>query len=307
MIICCGEALIDMLPRQSADGGPAYLPKVGGSVFNTAIALGRLDVPVGFFSGLSTDFFGVDLKNALEASNVDLRYVHYSDLPTTLAFVKLTDGHASYIFYDENSAGRMLSEDDLPDLQADVSALHFSGISLVPEPCGSTYESLMRREHDRRVIMLDPNLRTPFIKDPERHRARLKRMVAMADIVKLSDEDLAWFGEDGSVEDIARRWLSGGPSLLVVTSGAKGAVAYSAAGKVEAPARKVEVVDTVGAGDTVNAGLLAAFHDAGVLTKEAIAKLSPSDIRAALDFAARAAAITVSREGANPPWRSELS
>ena len=305
MIICCGEALIDMLPRESAEGEPAYLPKVGGAVFNTAIALGRLDVPVGFFSGLSTDFFGAELKATLEASNVDLRYIQYSDLPTTLAFVKLTHGHASYLFYDENSAGRMLS--DLPDLQDDVTALQFSGISLVPEPCGSTYESLMRREKDKRVILLDPNLRKPFIKDPANHRARLNRMTAMADIVKLSDEDMEWFGEDGSVEDIAQRWLKLGPALIVVTAGDKGSVAYSATGKVEMAAPKVKVVDTVGAGDTVNAGLLAGFHDAGVLNKNAIRSLSASDIRAALELASKAAAVTVSREGANPPKRSELS
>ena len=305
MIICCGEALIDMLPRESAEGEPAYLPKVGGAVFNTAIALGRLDVPVGFFSGLSTDFFGAELKATLEASNVDLRYIQYSDLPTTLAFVKLTHGHASYLFYDENSAGRMLS--DLPDFQDDVTALQFSGISLVPEPCGSTYESLMRREKDKRVILLDPNLRKPFIKDPASHRARLNRMIAMADIVKLSDEDMEWFGEDGSVEDIAQRWLKLGPALIVVTAGDKGSVAYAANNKVEVAAPKVKVVDTVGAGDTVNAGLLAGFHDAGVLNKNAIRKLSASDIRAALELASKAAAITVSREGANPPKRSELS
>ncbi|GAB5506257.1 MAG: carbohydrate kinase [Rhizobiaceae bacterium] len=305
MIICCGEALIDMLPRKSAAGEPAYLPKVGGAVFNTAIALGRLDVPVGFFSGLSTDFFGAELKATLQASNVDLRYVQYSDLPTTLAFVKLTDGHASYLFYDENSAGRMVSE--LPDLQDDVTALQFSGISLVPEPCGSTYESLMRREKDKRVILLDPNLRKPFIKDPASHRARLNRMIAMADIVKLSDEDMEWFGEDGSVEDIAQRWLKLGPALIVVTAGDKGSVAYAATGKVEIAAPKVKVVDTVGAGDTVNAGLLAGFHDAHVLNKNAIRNLSASDIRAALELASKAAAITVSREGANPPQRSELS
>ncbi|MBO6899817.1 MAG: carbohydrate kinase [Rhizobiaceae bacterium] len=307
MIVCCGEALIDMLPRKNPDGLTVYLPKSGGSVFNTAIALGRLDVPVGFCSGLSTDFFGAELKAALDASNVDLRYIHSSDLPTTLAFVQLTGGHASYLFYDENSAGRMLSEDDLPEFQDDVAALHFSGISLVPEPCGSTYEGLMRREKDKRVILLDPNLRRPFIKDPTSHRARLRRMIAMADVVKLSDEDLEWFGEDGSVEDIAQRWLQLGPALVVLTAGDKGLVAYAASGKVEVAAPEVNVVDTVGAGDTVNAGLLAGFHDAGVLTKDAIRDLSAADIRTALELASQAAAITVSRAGANPPRRSELA
>lgn len=307
MILCCGEALIDMLPRTDEAGHTLYAPHVGGAVFNTAVALGRLGAPVGFYSGMSTDFFGADLKAALEASNVDLSHVRFSDRPTTLAFVKLANGHASYIFYDENSAGRMLTLDDLPKLEPEIAALHFSCISLVPEPCGSTYEELMRREHKTRVTMLDPNLRAPFIADPERHRARLRRMIAMADIVKLSDEDLAWFGEDGGSDAIAHRWLGHGPSVVVVTAGARGAVAYTVTDRIEMPARKVEVADTVGAGDTFNAGLLAAFHDAGLLTKNAIRSLSTDEVRAALDLAARAAAVTVSRPGANPPWRAELS
>jgi fructokinase len=132
-------------------------------------------------------------------------------------------------------------------------------------------------------------------------------MLAMADIVKLSDEDLAWFGEEGTPEDVARRWLADGPSVVVVTAGAKGAVAYTASDRIEVPAKKVEVADTVGAGDTFNAGLLAAFHHAGLLSKENIRRLTADDVRGALDLAARAAAITVSRPGANPPWRDELA
>ncbi len=307
MILCCGEALIDMLPGSGAAGEAVYAPHVGGAVFNTAIALGRLGVPVGFYSGLSTDFFGADLKAALEKSNVDLGHVRFSDRPTTLAFVKLANGQASYIFYDEYSAGRMLTPDDLPVLGPDVSALHFSCISLVPEPCGSTYEELMRREHQSRVIMLDPNLRPPFIKDADSHRARLKRMIEMADIVKLSDEDLGWFGEAGTTEDAAYRWLNEGPSVVVVTAGARGAIAYTANERIEVPSRRVEVADTVGAGDTFNAGLLGGLHDAGQLTKRAIRSLSADHLRSALELAARAAAVTVSRPGANPPWRRELA
>ena len=306
MILCCGEALIDMLPREIPGEGNGFLPAAGGAVFNTAVALGRLGVPVRFFSGLSDDMFGDILVEALKTSRVDASLSPRSPHPTTLAFVKLTDGHASYIFYDENSAGRMLSEDDLPDLQADVSALHFSGISLVPEPCGSTYESLMRREHDRRVIMLDPNIRAAFIADKPRHLERMLRMIAMADIVKLSDEDLAWFGESGPEEEIARRWLAMGPRLVILTHGGRGATAYSAAHSVTVGARRVTVVDTVGAGDTFNAGLLASLHDNALLTKTAVAELSKEAIAAALDFAAQAAAVTVSRAGANPPRRQEL-
>ncbi len=191
------------------------------------------------------------------ASKVALDYVKFSDLPTTLAFVRLVDGQATYLFYDENTAGRMLYEADLPAIGPDIEAMHFSCISLIPEPCGSTYEALMRREQKSRVMMFDPNIRKNFIKDKPAHLARMKRMLAMADIVKLSDEDLDWFGETGSTADIAARWLEQGPKLMVVTKGADGLVAFSKDHSVSVPAEKVTVVDTVGAGDTINAGILA--------------------------------------------------
>jgi fructokinase len=125
VIVCCGEALIDMLPRQSAAGEMAFVPYVGGAVFNTAIALGRLDIPVGFFTGISTDFYGEMLRETLAASKVSVDYVKFSDLPTTLAFVRLVDGHATYLFYDENTAGRMLYETDLPAIGPEIEAMHF--------------------------------------------------------------------------------------------------------------------------------------------------------------------------------------
>lgn len=306
MILCCGEALIDMLPRETTAGEPAFSPYVGGAVFNTAIALGRLGVPVSFFSGLSRDLFGHRLSDALAASNVGLGPVRFSDRPTTLAFVHLTNGQASYTFYDENTAGRMLVPEDLPVLGPEVAALHFSCISLIPEPCGGTYEALMRREHGARVTMLDPNIRAGFIPDREAHLARMRRMIAMADIVKLSDEDLAWFGETGSVEDIAARWLAQGPKLVVMTRGAAGAVGFTARDSVSVPAPPVTVADTVGAGDTFNAGLLAHLHEAGLLSKAALAALDAAQVGAALAYAVRAAAVTVSRAGANPPWRHEM-
>lgn len=306
MILCCGEALIDMLPRETVEGEAAFAPYVGGAVFNTAVALGRLGTETAFFSGISNDLFGRRLSDALRASKVDLRHVRFSGRPTTLAFVHLADGHASYTFYDENTAGRMLEEADLPVLEDSVRALHFSCISLIPEPCGSTYEALMRREHSTRVTMLDPNIRAGFIADKERHLLRMRRMIAMADIVKLSDEDLAWFGETGSHDDIAARWLQAGPKVVVITRGGKGAVGYTVNARIDAPARTVKVADTVGAGDTFNAGILASLDEAGLLDKERLAALGADELRAALDFAMAAAAVTVSRPGANPPWRHEL-
>jgi fructokinase len=306
MILCCGEALIDMLPRESRQGEPAFTPYAGGAVFNSAIALGRLGVPVEFFSGLSSDLFGQQIREVLASSNVGSRYADISARLTTLAFVRLADGHATYTFYDENTAGRMLTQADLPLLGDDIEAMLFGAISLIPEPCGSAYEALMRREHNRRVTMLDPNIRPDFIPDRQKHVERIDRMMALADIVKLSDEDIAWFGHDGEPEDLIRNWLEDGPKLIVLTRGAAGAVAYTKRHRVTVASKKVEVVDTVGAGDTFNAGLLASLHEQGVLHKARLAELGEAQIRDALTLAAKAAAITVSRAGANPPWRHEI-
>ena len=306
MILCCGEALIDMLPRTSTLAEPALAPYSGGAVFNTAIALGRLGVPVEFFSGLSSDLFGAQLQASLAASNVGSRYAHVSKRPTTLAFVHLIDGHATYVFYDEGTAGRMLADTDLPSLGDDVDAMLFGAISLIPEPCGSAYEALMTREHGRRVTMLDPNIRPDFIPDREKHLSRIGRMIAMADIVKLSDEDLKWFGETGPVEDTIAAWLERGPKLIVMTRGSEGATAYSKHHTVAVAPEPVAVVDTVGAGDTFNAGILASLHEQGALSKGAVANLPEAAIRSALMLGTTAAAVTVSRAGANPPWKHEL-
>ncbi|KQR77878.1 carbohydrate kinase family protein [Rhizobium sp. Leaf341] len=306
MIICCGEALIDMLPRESTLGEPAFAPYAGGAIFNTAIALGRLGIPTGFFTGLSTDMFGDILRETLKSSSVDFAPSATSDLHTTLAVVKLVNGSATYAFFDENSAGRMITEADLPALGDFCEALHFGAISLIPEPCGSTYEALMTREHRKRVISFDPNIRPGFIRDAEAHKARMLRMAAMSDIVKFSDEDLDWFGEEGDHETLVGQWLARGPKLVVITKGAEGADAYTVRGKVSVPGEKVTVVDTVGAGDTFDAGILASLKMNNLLTKDAIATLSDDAIKAALTLGAKAASVTVSRAGANPPWAYEI-
>lgn len=306
MIVCCGEALIDMLPRETTRGEKAFAPYAGGAVFNTAIALGRLGVPAGFFSGLSDDMMGDILRESLRSSGVDDSYCALSSRPTTIAFVKLVDGHASYAFYDENTAGRMITAADLPVLGAECEALHFGAISLIPEPCGSTYEALMAREHETRVISLDPNIRPGFIKDKQAHKARIERMAAMSDIVKFSDEDLAWFDMEGNTDVLARHWLDAGASLVVVTRGAEGATGYTKRFEVTVPSERVEVVDTVGAGDTFDAGILASLKLQDRLTKEKVAALDEDAVRQALALGAKAAAVTVSRAGANPPWAREI-
>ena len=308
MLLCCGEALIDMIPGRTIDGDEGYVPHVGGAIFNTAIALGRLDKSVGMLTGLSTDLFGQQLEDALSKSNVDTSLAIRSDLPTTLAFVRLSDGHATYTFYDENSAGRMLKPDDLPSLPAEIEAVYFGGISLAVEPCADTYAALLHREAEARTVMLDPNIRPGFIRDEAAYRSRLSAMISAADIIKFSDEDLDWLlpGDDGIEAKVSRLGTSGS-AIVIVTRGKDGATAFLPDGTtVTVAGLTVDVVDTVGAGDTFNAGFLASLIEQDLISKTDFARITASAIEQALALGAKVAAVTVSRAGANPPWSHEL-
>ncbi|SHH03360.1 carbohydrate kinase family protein [Cognatishimia maritima] len=306
MILCAGECLIDMLPRQ-IDCAPALLPTPGGAVMNTAIGLGRLGVDVSFLSGISTDQFGRLIEAHLEASNVDLQFAHKSDRPTTLAFVDFSTGTVTYDFYDENTAGRCLSTTDLPELPDAVDALFLGGISLINEPAAEAYAQLASA-YPQKLLMLDPNIRPSFIKDQAAYRDRLNRLLAHSDIVKTSDEDLEWLFPDAhdTKEGIAAL-LSLGPSIVLFTEGAKGATAWrKTGGTVFVSAPKTTVVDTVGAGDTFNAGFLAGLSDQNLLSPKASANISDTQLETALDLAVRAAAYSVSQQGAQPPRREQL-
>ncbi|MFI2765912.1 carbohydrate kinase family protein [Ruegeria faecimaris] len=308
MILCCGEALIDMIETPTISGELGFVPHSGGAIFNTAIALGRLDTPVGLLTGLSSDMFGQQLMAALKASHVDSDRVIHSDRPTTLAFVQLKDGQAAYSFVDENSAGRMLTPEDMPTHLPSVSALYLGGISLACEPCADAYAAVLDRFGSERAVMLDPNIRPDFIRDQTRYRTRLNRMIAQADIVKVSDEDLNWIipGPESLAEKVPLL-LQAGPSVVIVTRGSEGAIGYLADGSdVSVPVKKVEVVDTVGAGDTFNAGVLSALDQSGHLTKSELRTLPANALRVALSKGAEVAAVTVARAGANPPWAHEL-
>ena len=308
MIICAGEALIDMLPRTGSEGEPLFRPVCGGSVFNTAIALGRLGSDVGLVSGVSTDMFGAQLVEGLEASKVRPDLLIRSDRPTTLAFVKLTDGQAEYAFFDEGSAGRMIRGKDLPALPRRARAVFFGGISLAVKPCCDTYFSLMKRHSKGKLIMMDVNVRPDFIPDEAEYRARTEAMLAHTDILKLSDEDLRWMFGDADPAAHAEALLSRGPKMICVTEGAKGVTAYLASGAHTVLAERVAVVDTVGAGDTFNAGVLAGLDRAGALSKKALSEGLPKEtVIEALRLGVKAAAVTVQRAGANPPWAEELA
>lgn len=306
MILCCGEALIDMLPTTNASGQSAFMPVVGGSVFNSAVALGRLNIATGFFSGLSRDFFGDMLCQTLDEAKVDYSFAVRSHKPTTLAFVKLINQQAQYAFFDENTAGRMLEYSDVPEISAKISTLLFGCISLIAEPCASVYEALMTKAAAQKVIYLDPNIRANFISNRQQHYARLHKMIGHSDILKLSDEDLRWFDGDVTFDDFANQMLQIGPKLVVITKGKQGIVAYSKHHCVDIVGEKIEVFDTVGAGDTVNAGILASLEQQNLLQKNAINSLTDEQIYNALSLANKAAAITVSRAGANPPWYYEV-
>lgn len=308
MIFCCGEALIDMLTAELETGRTGFDPHPGGAIFNTSIALGRLGVPVGLVAGISSDMFGQILLDNAKVSGVDAGYLAQVDRPTTLAFVHLVDGHARYAFYDENTAGRLLAPSELPPLPTDAKALFFGGISLAAGPCADTFADLLARAPDDCVIMIDPNIRADFIENEAPYRARLARMMARADIVKLSDEDLDWLVPGaGTIATKAEQLQHHGPGIVVITKGSEGATAFLPDGQsINTPAAKATVVDTVGAGDTFNAGLLAQLYDDGLLRRAALSNISPDQMHHALTKAAQVAAITVSRAGANPPWAHEL-
>jgi len=307
MIICAGEAIIDMLPRELAEGGEGFLPMPGGASLNSALAMARLGQDVSLLCPLSTDMFGDQLTSSAAVAGVDFSLSPWVDRPTTLAFVKLTNGSASYQFFDENSALRSFSQDELPEIPAATSAVHFGGIALAVEPCGSTYEEFARRAIGHSVISFDPNIRPHFISDIATYRSRLDRMFDLADIIKISEEDLDWYDPNTSLEAFASHRITQGASLIVTTLGEGGSVAYTLDETITATTAKVDVVDTIGAGDTFIAGLLASLSSQGNLFPDRIGKLSSNDVLAALTLANTAAAISVTRAGANPPTRAEVA
>jgi fructokinase len=309
MIVVCGEALIDFLPVKSADGRDAYRPAVGGSPFNTAVGIGRLGGDVGFCAALSTDFFGDMLAEALERSHVSLRYTVRAKRPSMLAFVSLGHGEPQYAFIDDASAGRLFDpERDAPAILPDVTMLQFGSVALINDPIATAYEKLFFANRHRRVLGIDPNVRPTVVTDAFEYRARMKRMTEAADIVKISKADLLWLDQTISPDGWARALVHRGASLVVITDGANGAMGYGRGFSMQRPVVPVEAVaDTVGAGDSYSSGLLAVLQKEGVLAVDRLIGLDEGVARRAMDNAARTAAITVSREGADPPWERELA
>jgi fructokinase len=298
MILCCGEALIDMIPARTTVGSPGFTPCNGGAALNTAISLARMGASAGLLTGLSRDPFGRQIVAALDAAGVDRTLVVTTGRPTTLAFVHL-DGHeASYTFYDENSAMRMMTPDDLPPLPDHVRCLLLGGISLCHAPGADMFETLGKRGGTR-LIMFDSNVRPGFIGDEPAYRARLGRMMARAHIVKLSEPDLDWIdGGAAPWQDKLDKVLQSGPSLILFTRGDKGALAWHRDGRrVEVAAQKVEVLDTVGAGDAFTAGFLARLQALEMLDPKRIETMKTDVLRDCLECATKAAAASLTRSG----------
>ena len=306
MIVCCGEALIDMIECTNEGSEKSYIPKVGGAIVNSAIALGRLGGDVSFLGAVSSDNFGAIIKQTIKDSGVKTQLIMTSNKPSTLAFAFLKDGNATYSFFDENSAGKMIEASDFAPIPSEVKAMLFGGISLMSEPCGSSFEYLANDNRDK-LIYFDPNIRASFIKDTKAYKKRFETMVQLCDIIKISDDDLAWLYPNTSFESIASEWLKGNTSLAILTKGSEPTIAYTKNGATQVPTIKATVVDTVGAGDTFNAGFLYHLQKTGDLDKQTFAQTKKENIKQAIYFANQVASLVVSKQGANPPYLNEIN
>ncbi|MFJ5777151.1 carbohydrate kinase [Streptomyces sp. NPDC093094] len=301
MIVVAGEALIDLVPQGT---GPlaALKPALGGGPYNTAVALGRLGSPTAFSSRTSRDAFGDALLDGLRRAGVDVSAVRRGPEPTTLAVATIGEGgSAAYSFYVDGTADRLFTAP--AELPAGTRAVSFGTCSLVLEPGASAYEELMRTAAAQGLFTaLDPNIRAVLIPDADAYRARFKSWLPSVSLLKLSEEDARWLG------GTPREWLAAGPSAVVITRGGDGLTAFTSDGaEYSVPGERVDVVDTIGAGDTVNAALLHGLAARDALSPAAVAALGADGWNDLLRFAARAAAITCSRAGAEPPYAHEMS
>ncbi len=316
MLVSGGEALVDLVPAGAGGEGGGegstsdlLAPRLGGGPYNVALAAGRLGAPTAFLSRVSTDRFGDALLRRLEESGVDTSLVRRGTEPTSLAVVTLDDSGAEYRFYVEGTADRLIT--DPGPLPPATTALSVGTLGMVLDPGARAYEAVLRREHGRGVLTaLDPNIRPGLIADPAAYRARFTAWLPSVRLLKLSIEDADWLaGGPGAVRAAGvrtalRPWLDAGPAAVVLTAGADGLSVITARGdEVTVPTLAVEVGDTIGAGDTVQGAMLAWFVRHGVDDPGA---LTVGDWRDVLSFAARAAAVTVSRRGAEPPTAAEM-
>ena len=292
-----GEVLIDLLPD-----GDKQKAVVGGGPANTAVALSKLGIKAQFINGISTDAYGSTCRQYLESAGVLLDYVNYSSKPTCTATVTLDQaGGASYQFLIDETSTFDYQLDQLPDPQKQAPALlHIGTLVCAIEPCASVLHTWVSSFKESVPIVYDPNIRPSFLSNREKYSQVVEQWVAISSVVKLSDEDIAWLYPDQSLDEVAHRWLEGETSLVVVTRGAKGIIGYTHGASEEVEGVRVDVVDTVGAGDTVGAILVE-----GIMQRS-VAGLVGHTLNTVLLRAAVAAGITVSRAGAQPPRMHEL-
>ena len=301
--------MVDLTPATTTTGTTAYEPHPGGSCLNVAVGLGRLDVPTAFLARLSSDPFGRLLRDHLTSAGVLPTHFLVADDLSTLAVVHLADGQATYTFHAEGAADRGLLPahlEQLPDVLPPGAALHVGSIALVLEPVASTLEGLLRQQARRRLLSLDPNVRPGLIPDREGYVRRLEGWMALVDVVKASEEDIAWLYPHSAEADVVARWLAAGVALVIVTAGAGGARATTSSAAAAVPAPTVRVVDTVGAGDAFTAGALAHLHARGALRREAIQGFDAARLEPLLEYACLVAADTCTRPGGDPPRRAQL-
>ncbi len=310
MLLICGDALIDFIPSAGAAALPDYRPTPGGSACTVALGLARLGASVGFMGGLSTDFFGQFLAATMEQAGVSLHHAGLLHESSTLAFVKPAQEPGQephYAFYNRETALRCWRRAASPPLGEAVRLLHTGSAALIAEPAAREYLALFRAEKGRRLLSIDPNCRPGLIEDPAGYHDRLREMLALADIIKLSIGDLDYLLPGVTPDSAARHWIERGARLVVVSQGAEGACGYTRDGRLRIPARRVSVADTAGAGDSLLAALLWRLDEAGALTLSGLDALGLPALEAALAVAVGAAAITCGRAGADLPWRHEVS
>ncbi len=311
MFLSCGDALFDLFAGGSDNPAVIQLDgRVGGAPMNVAIGLSRLGQRVGFFSKVSRDIFGEKIMAHLANEGVDTRLIVRTDQLSTLAIVSLdAAGAARYSFYIENTADRSINAVELPTaLPSEIKVIHIGGsYSTAIEPSASSFVGLVERERGRRLISYDPNIRDSVAPDLDLWRARVAKLASMAHLIKASEEDLAKLYPGRSAEDAAGDWIAGGANLALVTLGGEGALGFTANGvSARVPGVKVKVIDTVGAGDTFQAATLDWLAREGRLSPDALASLTSQELPAMLTYAAKAAAITCSRRGADLPRAAEL-
>lgn len=307
MIVVCGEALMDVFDAGASPTGQRLDARIGGSPLNVAIGLARLEQPVAFVGALGRGFLGERLRAALADEGVDLRATVRVDAPTTLGLVGLdAQGVADYAFYGQGAADRQLLPPHLAAVPQGAAAYHFGSYAMVVQPVGGTQRQLVEREQGRAVLAYDVNVRTNVEPDLGPWRDTVEWMAGRVTLLKLSDEDFERLYPGEAPAARAARWLQAGVALVVLTRGAQGAWAWTRAGRLDVPPVATALVDTVGAGDSFQAALLTALAERGLLQRERLARITPDELAPALGFAARAAALTCSRRGADLPRRDEM-